>query len=274
MPISFKAKTGEAYNMKVLAELLTNNLKTGCFEVNEDGISLRMMDHHRKTLIDIDLQAENFSLYKFKKKNKMYIGLNLNHFHRMLKSIKKKDSMQLYIDDDNPTDLAIRAIPKENTRKTTSYVKIQSIQNLEIDIPTGYGKPVIVLSSEFQKMCKDMLSIGTTIKVNAKNFHINFSCDAGGILKRKVEFGEVEDSDNDDEDSENQVEYNQEFSTEQLVRITKISGLSTRLQIYPANGLPLLFRSNVGSLGKISIYIKSKEQIENEKSTQSGSDSE
>jgi len=274
MPISFKAKTGEAYNMKVLAELLTNNLKTGCFEVNEDGISLRMMDHHRKTLIDIDLQSENFSVYKFKNKSKMYIGLNLNHFHRMLKSIKKKDSMQLYIDDEHPTDLAIRAIPKENTRKTTSYVKIQSIQNLEIDIPTGYGKPVIVLSSEFQKMCKDMLSIGTTIKVNAKNFHINFSCDAGGILKRKVEFGEVEDSDNEDDDSENQVEYNQEFSTEQLVRITKISGLSTRLQIFTANGLPLLFRSNVGSLGKISIYIKSKELIENERTSQSGSDSE
>ena len=29
MPISFKCKTGEAYQIKVLAELLTNNLKNG-----------------------------------------------------------------------------------------------------------------------------------------------------------------------------------------------------------------------------------------------------
>jgi hypothetical protein len=34
------------------------------------------------------------------------------------------------------------------------------------------------------------------------------------------------------------------------------------MQIFP--GKPLLFRSNIGSLGKISIYIKSKEQIESE----------
>jgi hypothetical protein len=34
------------------------------------------------------------------------------------------------------------------------------------------------------------------------------------------------------------------------------------MQIY--TGKPLLFSSNVGNLGKISIYIKSKEQIETE----------
>ena len=40
----FKAKTQEAYQIKILAELLTNNLKTGCFEVTESGDFGR--DHH------------------------------------------------------------------------------------------------------------------------------------------------------------------------------------------------------------------------------------
>ena len=66
MPMKFKCKTGEAYQIKVLAELLTNNLKTGCFEVSRDGIVLRMFDHPRKTLVDLSLLGENFSLYKFK----------------------------------------------------------------------------------------------------------------------------------------------------------------------------------------------------------------
>ena len=132
MTIIFKCKSNEAYCLKILAELLTNNIKTGCFEIDETGISLCMMDHHRRVLIDLKLYSENFSVYKFKSK-KMYLGINLNHFHKMLKSIKKKDSIQLYIDDASPTDLAIRVIPKENNRITTSYVKIQSIQNLIID---------------------------------------------------------------------------------------------------------------------------------------------
>ena len=267
MPVKFKCKTGEAYQIKVLAELLTNNLKTGCFEVCSEGITLRMFDHPRKTLVDLSLLGENFSFYKFKFKEKFCMGLNLNHFHRMLKSIKKKDSLQLFIDIDSPNELGIRTIPKENTRITTSGIKIQGIQNLDIETPTGYGKPVIVPSSEFQKMCKDLSSIGSVnINVRARDFHIEFIADADGILKRKVTFGENEDSDDDDEDVEKSPEYFATFTTDQLSRITKLAGLSSTMQIFPANSkLPLLFRSSVGSLGKISIYIKSQELVEEEK---------
>lgn len=260
MTVIFRAKSQDAYVLKILAELLSNNIKTGCFEVDIDGISLCMMDHHRRILIDLKLKAENFLIYKFTSK-KMFLGINLNHWHKMLKSIKKKDSIELFIDDSSLTDLGIKVIPKENNRVTTSYVKIQSIQNLDIDIPTGYGKPIIISSSEYQKIVKDMGNIGNTMKVVSKNFSIEFSCNAGGILKRSVRFGE----DANDEEDELGEEFIQDFNTEQLCRITKLSGLSTNIQIYP--GKPLLFKSNVGSIGNIAIYIKSKEQIESEACT-------
>ena len=276
MPVTFKCKTSEAYHIKVLAELLTNNLKTGCFEVCNDGIRLRMFDHHRKTLVDLDLLSENYSLYKFKNDEKFYLGLNLNHFHKMLKSVKKKDSLQLFINSENPNELGIKTIPKENTRITTSGIKIQSIQNLDIDCPQGYGKPVIVPSAEFQKMCKDLSSIGSiNIKVVARNFRIEFIADADGILKRKVVFGEDEDSDGEESDGEEPHEYRATFATDQLSRITKLAGLSSTMQIFPATAdLPLLFKSNVGSLGKIAIYIKSKELSDQELCTYDDSDEE
>jgi proliferating cell nuclear antigen len=259
MTIIFKAKSHEAYCLKILAELLTNNIKTGCFVVDEKGITLCMMDHHRRILIDLELLAENFSMYKFKS-NKMYLGINLNHFHKMLKAIKKKDSIQFFIDDSKPTELGIKVIPKENNRITTSTIMIQTIQNLIIDIPTGYTNPIIVSSSEYQKMCKDMGNIANQMKVTSKNFQIEFSCDAGGVLRRNVQFGEINEL--DDDTNENSNEYSQDFSTEQLCRITKMAGLSNNIQIFP--GRPLLFRSNVGNLGKISIYIKSLDQVAKE----------
>lgn len=270
----FKCKTGEAYHIKVLSEILTNNLKTGCFELDEKGIKLKMFDHHRKTLVDLYMLSENFSLYKFKSDSKISMGLNLNHFHKMLKSIKKKDSLELFIDSSNNNELSIKTIPKENTRITTSGIKIQTIQNLEIDIPEGYGKPVIVPSAEFQKMCKDLSSIGSTnIKVIAKTFQISFIADADGILKRKVVLGE-QDYDDDDED-EDKINYESTFSTDQLSRITKIAGLSNTMQIFPAsNNLPLLFRSCIGSLGKLSIYVKSTELVEQEQSCYDTDDSD
>ena len=271
MPILFKAKTHYAYTLKILAELLQNNInETACFELSKDCIKLRMMDYHRTILINIVLNSHNFTLYKFKSNKKIFLGINLNHFYKMLRSIKKKDSIQLFIETDSPKDLGIRVIPKENNRITTSFLKIQEVQNLDIDIPTGYGKPVIVPSSGYQKMCKDMAHIGTTINVESKNFHIRFKCDAGGVMKRVVEFGENSDDD-DDEDNE---EYNQEFNTEQLSRITKISGLSSDIQIYPKNNLPLLFKSAIGSLGKIEIYIKSKDLREKEEANYDSDDDE
>jgi len=265
--IIFKAKTREGYIMKITAELLQNNIKTACFEVDENGIRLCMMDHHRTILINLELDADNFSVYKYKKTEKMYLGINLIHFHQMLKSIKKRDSVELFIDDKAPTDLGIQVTPKENNRVTTSYVKIQGIQNLKIDLPTGYGKPIIVPSGEYQKMCKGMTRIGNTVMITAKGFQIRFTCDAGGVMKRVTDFGEPDDSDSESEEDKEEDEYNEDFETDQLTRITKLAGLSQNMQIYPKQDLPLMFRSSVGALGKIEIYIKSKAQVSDESRT-------
>jgi len=264
----FKCKTSEAYSIKILSELLTNNIKTGYFAIDNSGINLRIMDHPQLTLIDMTLASENFTTYRFQSsdKDKLCIGLNLNHFHKILKSIKKKDSLQMYINTENSDELQIKTIPKENMRTTTSFIKILNIQVLDIEVPTGYGRPVIVNSSEFQKMCKDICSIGSNnIKVVSRNFYIEFIANVDSIIKRSVSFGDTEDDDLSEEKKESDV-IESTFSTDQLQRIMKISGLNTKLQIFTGRDLPILFRSSVGNLGVISVYIKSKEMIKKETS--------
>lgn len=261
MTIIFKAKTTNAYHVKLLAELLANNLKMAHFVIDKMGIRLCKMDHHRRILVDFTLRAENFSLYKFKRE-KMHIGINLNHFHKILKTIKKKDSLQLFIDDDAITNLGIKVIPKENNRVTTSYITIQESQEIDIELPPVNSRHVLITSSEFQKMIKEMSIIGNTINISSKGFSIAFSSNNDGVMRRVVEFGEVDCSDDDSSGEEENHDYVQNFNTEQLLRITKITGLSPVLKIFPSN--PLLFRSNIDSMGEISIYIKSKEQLEQE----------
>lgn len=266
MTVIFKAKTRDGYSLKVLAELLQNNIKTACFEIDKKGIRLRMMDHHKTVLIDLELDSDNFDIYKFGNKEKLYLGINLTHFHKMLKSIKKRDIIQIYIEDKNPTDLVIDVIPKENNRLTSSVVKIQTIQNIDIDLPDGYGKPIIVPSGEFQKMCKGLVQISKQTYITSKGHSIRFSCDAGGVMKRATEFGEIDKEDESDSEEENTY-YDEEFDTEQLSKITKLAGLSSMLQIYPNTGNPLLFKTQVGVLGKISLYLKSKTIQEAESKT-------
>lgn len=265
MPVIFKAKTHEGFVCKVLSELLQNNIKTACLQIDLKGIYLRMTDNKRTILIDLHLEADKFSKYKYKNKGIMYLGINLTHLHKMLKSIKKRDSVEFFINDNYPTDLGIKVIPKENNRVTTSFIKIQTIQNIDTDLPEGYSKSVNIPSGEFQKMCKSLAHISKDTNITSRGFMIRFSSDAGGVMKRSIEFGEGEDSDSDSEEAEDkESEYNEEFDTEKLARIAKLAGLNTTMQVFPKTNSPLLFRSAVGSIGKISIYIKSKNIIDAE----------
>lgn len=263
MTVIFQCKTTEGHIIKILAELLQNNIKSGCFIINEEGIKLTMTDSNKRILVDFFLKAENFYTYIYNSKSKFInIGLNQAHFYKMIKSIKKKDSLVLFIDDDKDSELGIKIIPKENNRTTTSYIKIQNIQYLEIELPTGYeNKPVVVPSNDFLKLMKDMSNIGNEINISSSKYTVKFFCDAGSIYSREVIFG--------DDSEENDLEKNYEktkqiFDTEQLSRISKIAGLTNFLQIYQKEDLPILFSSSVGTMGKISIYVKTKKQLEEE----------
>tara|TARA_B100000131_G_C18039195_1_gene581725 strand:- start:109 stop:897 length:789 start_codon:yes stop_codon:yes gene_type:complete len=254
----FRARTNEGYLFKVLSELLLNNIQTSCFVLNDEGISLRMTDNLKKTLLDINLDANNFQVYKYKYNANKMIGINLNHFYKMLKSVKKKDTVELFILNNNSNDLGIKIIPKDNTRVTTSYIKIQNIQNINIDIPFTYKKPIIIPSNDYQKMIKDMISIGNIIKIESYKNIIKFICIADGIYSREVEFGIFDD------EEDNTILSSEEFHGDQLHKIIKLSGLDNKLYIYISPENPLKVSCNIGSIGKLNIYLKSISQLQQE----------
>lgn len=270
MTIIFKAKTREGFVIKTLAELLQNNIKIAVFIIDNNGIRLRMADTQKdlKTpftqIFDLELNADNFSAYKYKLNEEMRIGINLLHFHKMLKTVKKRDSIKFFIDDNNITELGIKVTPKESNRTTTSYIKIiNNTVNKWYELPQGYDKPVIVPSGEFQKMCKSLSPISPVTHISAKNFLIQFSCDGNGVMKRVIEFGETEDSqESEHEESEEEQVYEEDFDTEQLCKISKLSGLGSIMQIYPKTDVPLMIKTTVGTLGRLCIYLRSKSGLE------------
>ncbi len=252
----FQCKTNEGHIIKGLAELLQNNIKAGAIEIRPDGLLSKVTDTNKKILIILQLNSEAFSVFRMKDEMHPFtIGLNNAHFYRMLKTSKKKDSISLFIESDRQGELGIEVIPKEKTRVTVSYIKIQRIQAIDMEVPEGYDRPVIINSGEFQKMIKDMSNIGNVIDIFTEKRQISFRTVADSVFSRSVTFG--------DEDPEDNTEtVSQIFDLDIFSRISKISSLSSQLRIYQHKDLPLLIRSHVGTLGEISIYIKSKSQIE------------
>ena len=257
----FQCKTDNAFQFKILSELLSNILNIGFFEISKTGISISMFDQPRKTMISIQLQAENFQTYVLNSKESLHIGMNTSHFHKMLKSLKKKDFIELSIESENLSELIIKTIPKENNRVTVSGMKIQSAQNLDVVKPVGYTKSIIIQSSDFSKMIKDLSVVSSDIfTISNTDDTIKFSSESDGIVKRDVMFGN-----GNDKSSIYKTENVFVFAFEQLERISKISSLSNSVYVYPCTtDLPLHIRSNIGSIGTLSIFIKSNEMLNNE----------
>ena len=194
----FKTKSNEGHVFKVLTELLQQNLKICCYKLGEEGLILRMMDNLKRVLFDINLNSDKFDSYKFNLSGSITVGLNLGHFYKMLKSIKKKDTVELFISDEDITKFGIKVTPKDNSRTTTSYITIQNVQNIEIEVPLINTKPIVIPSNEYQKMMKDMMNIGNKIEIQTTENTIKFRCIADGIYSREVMFGNPDDDDSDD----------------------------------------------------------------------------
>jgi len=250
----FFLKTQDGHCFKVLSELLQNNMKNICWNLSEDGITMQTMDLQKHILFDMKLEANNFQTFKynFDEKNKQ-IGLTLKYMHSMLKTMKKKDTIELFINRANENTLGIRIVPKDTNKVTTSYIKIHMIQNIIVDSPEGYKKSLLIQTNDFQKMCKSMNIIGNNIHVTSGNTYFKFVCSMDNIYTKEVVFGEIED----DLDT-----YEDIFDIEQLLKITKMSGLNKNFHLYFSPKLPLYLKVNVMELGVLNIYIKSKRQIE------------
>lgn len=251
MSSSFKCriKTHEGHIFKVLIELLQGVINSACFRITRDGIFLRMFDSQQKILINLELDAHNFNVFELRDEE-INLGLNLGHFYKMLKSIKKKDPIMLYIDDESPDELQFLIFPQDNTRKVHTTIQIKSIQSVTCPIPETCTHPIKISSSDFQSSLKDMSNINPLLHIQMRKYSIKFACGSNNICSRMVDFGEL-----DEEDTH--VIYDEIFDMDIFTRILKISGLGKRLDIENCGpNTPLHVRTNVGQLGNISLYIK------------------
>ena len=239
----FNAITNSAHTIKILSEIIYNNIKTICLEISEHGIKITAINSLNSILININLPAKNFNKYSYTK-DISYIGINASHLYKMLRSVKKKDTLRLFIGE-NIHELGLEITAKDKERTCTSFISIIQEQIKIVEIPKGYKKPTLIFTYEFSKAIKDLQYIGKIIRIHNTLGKINFESNINGLFKRVISFDSGE-GDN----------YDQNFSADLFSNIVKISGLSKTLHMYIKHDMPLKIKTNIGSLGKISIFIK------------------
>ena len=256
----FRAKTKEsdAFVIKVLGELISNVVKWAPFTVNEKGISLNQRDERNEQWIEVLLNKENFHVFKCEQPINFLV--NSMTFYKMLKTIKKKDTINIFITADDPLRLGITVEQATEKNKVTTYIKISynRPEDIQLGNEMSYMKPLIISSKEFQKM-KILHAISKEIKLFSNNGELKFLCDAGEIYSREL----IINTEDDDETDSLPNNYEQTYNTQCITQLTKCAGQSgNTVHLFIQRELPLKIRMRAGNLGEMIIYIKSKEMLE------------
>jgi len=275
----FYAEFPKGYSFKVAIDGKCVLLQRGTFVVTTEGMMFRQADEAGHVLIDGAYQRKNLPEYKCPKD--IYFNLNLNHFHRMLKNIKKKDYITMYIEEAQPERLFLvvrqtdtKANPSElRTEKIFIVIKMLQLPPEIMDLPdfindedgnviSVYKYPKVIKSTEIQKM-KKMINVAKIINVKMQGSHyISFDADKGELFGTEFEYGLFDESTDADE-FENMI-YEAKFGVQSFTLLTKLPGMCSHMQFYipTVPHYPLKVSMDGIGLGPFNIYIKNAEQID------------
>ncbi|MDN5320830.1 MAG: proliferating cell nuclear antigen [Thermococcaceae archaeon] len=145
-----------------LIDTASNLIDEAAFKVTEEGISMRAMDPSRVVLIDLNLPAGIFTKYEVEAEET--IGINMDHFKKILKRGKSKDILILKKGEENFLEVTL-----EGTAKRTFRLPLIEVEELELELPElPFTVKAVVLGEVLKEAVKDASLVSDSIKFIAR----------------------------------------------------------------------------------------------------------
>lgn len=216
------------------------------------GMRIMAVNSSKTALIHLKLDAENFDVFKCKKK-KLIIGLNMANFFKFIKSIDKDDTLSLFIDSDDVNHLGIQLDNKG--QKSVQRLRLMDLDNDPIMVPpTEFDSVITMPSIKFHNICRNMHNIAEFIEVKSVGKQLIFSC-KGDIGTQEITLGEAQHGLKVKRDKDNLKIVQGIYELKHLVLFTKCTSLCNNIDIYMKNDYPLVIKYNVATLGNIHFCL-------------------
>jgi proliferating cell nuclear antigen len=258
---SFHLWTSKTPPIKYLTELLKDLLTEGNLECNSEGIKLLSIDSGRTVLIHLKLFKASFEDYKCE--SPMVLGINLEHFFKIIKNMENSDTLRLYVAKDNVNRLGIERYNKEENINNTIFQSLIDIPVQTRDIPSPTFKSVIVMSSaRFQKICREISQFSEKIEITCVGNQLIFKgCNESSSQEIRIKPSpngmSFETNENPDEIVQGV------FKLKHLVQFSKCANLSNTIKLFIRNDYPLVLQSDIAGLGLIRICLAPNAEDDN-----------
>jgi proliferating cell nuclear antigen len=247
------AKTVQSSPIRILAEGLKSILVDMNFEFDKDGIRMVAMDSAKTLLIHMRLNADKFEQYEYNHTSpKLNIGLNTDHFYRIIKTATNDDTITFSLLKDEPNHLIIILENDEKKRYTQYRLNLREQDETSHSMPASeFTSRITMPSLDFQKVCRDMTLLSAK-KVDIKNVGntLTFSC-KGPFASQTITMGDKTSIDK--KDSTEIVSGT--YSLPHLILFTKYTNLSNNLEIHMKNDWFLMIRYVIANLGDIKLCL-------------------
>jgi proliferating cell nuclear antigen len=242
----FHLWTSKTAPIKYLTELLKDLLTEGNLECNSDGIKLLSIDTGRTVLKD------GFEDYKCEQP--VILGINLEHFFKIIKNMENSDILKLFVSKDNVNRLGIERYNKDENINNTIFQSLIDIAITQRDIPSPTFNSVIIISSaRFQKICREISQFSEKIEIMIANNQLIFKgCNESASQEIRIKpstNGMQFESSTPDEIVQGV------FKLKHLVQFSKCVNLTNSLKIMIKNNYPIVIEAIMPGLGFIRLCL-------------------
>jgi len=253
-------KTVQTNAFKTLTEALKEILTDANIEFTDSAMKIITMDPTQTILVHLKLEKDNFESYYCK--HKIFIGVNMLNFFKLIRTLTNNDALTLFIEEGNTNLLGIRIENGEKNSLTTYYLNLIEVDEASYQIPPAQFESIITMpSGEFNKICRDMINLADIIEIKSVGSQLIFSC-KGEFASQETIIGETNNGLNfvksTTEDNIIQGYYN----LKHLVLFTKCTNLCNSIEMYMKNNFPIVIKFSVGSIGSLKLALAPKIEMD------------
>ena len=225
----------------------------------DGSLKILSVNNNISMLIHLRLYGKNFDIFECEEKN--IVGINIQNFFKLIKTLTNSDILSIYRTKDNKTKNKL-FIKIDNEEKNQSFLystQILDIENDILDISTvDFTAIVIFNSNDFCKLIKDMNSLESKyIEIELNNKSITLKA-IGDIANAEAKLTENENNSiivkYNDESMSNEIIKNK-FEIKNLVLLSKCCSLCNTVEIYMKKNFPMLMKFSISNLGHLHLCV-------------------
>ena len=240
-----KLVTVQATAIKSTFEVLKDILNDVNIYFKPEGMYIITLDTARTTLVDMYLSGDNFETYNCE--SEIVAGVNVSNTFKLLKSISNNDVLTISINSKEFMDIEIYSELKKTSTKFS--LKLLDINEHQIEVPQITMSTITpMLSSDFQRICRDMYNIGNDIEISRYDKNLRLYCE-GDFANQETNIECIEES----------VTITGSYSLRYMKIFTKATSMCANVQIMQEEqNRFLILKYNVANLGELKFYLATK----------------